>query len=146
MTAKPNFEPARFDPTLKALLDRYGISEEVAAYAGIFSVENARRDLKPLAKSGATFAVRHHGEKAAQVANLGGRVIPYYPRVRNFRWVDVLRNPSISLRVTNDHLEALKLCSEGSPAIAVVGVPKEQLAEWLSSQGAAVIVRNGALH
>ena len=146
MAANTNSNSACFDPNLKALLDRYGISEEVAAYAGIFGVENAQRDLKHLAKDGAAFAVRHHDEKSAHVANSGGRVIPYYPRVRNFRWSDVLNNPGISLVVTDDHLKALKLCSEGTPAIAVVGVSKDQLANWLSSQGADVIVRRGALH
>lgn len=121
----------KFDKRLRALLRRCGISEEAARYAGIYSVQNAREAFK----EGQVIDVERFNASAA--AN-GSAIVPYLPRVKGLDWQEFFNGPG-PLVIVNDELQALKLCLEGTPAIAVVGVSKERVREWLQERGANIV-------
>lgn len=121
----------KIDKRLRKLLRQYGISEEAARYAGIHSVKNARKDLKgrPMVD------VQSFNASAAAK---GGQIVPYLPRVKGLDWRELF-NGSTPPVIVNDELQALKLCLEGCPTIAIVGVQKERVREWLQERGAKVV-------
>ena len=48
-----------------------------------------------------------------------------------------------ALVIVDDEIKAIKLSLEGVPAIAIVGVSKERIAEWIRERGANLISRKG---
>lgn len=59
-------------------------------------------------------------------------------------WRAVLNDPRQSIVLTNSTAQAMRLCREGVPAIAVLGISAADLTTWLRAKGARVITKGSA--
>ena len=66
------------------------------------------------------------------------------PEVAGMDWKRIAADISCSIVFVNRVSEAERLCLQGQPAIAILGVSKGKLAKWLRRRGAKIFDRGSA--
>lgn len=67
-----------------------------------------------------------------------GAGLAVFPQCHAVDWNKVSRDHRCAIVFTNTIASALKLCRQGQPAIAVIGVTQHDLKAWLALRGANV--------
>lgn len=73
-----------------------------------------------------------------------GAALVVVPEVTGIDWRAVMANSSQSIVITNRPSQALRLCLQGQPAIAVMGASEPAIAKWLRARGANAKNKAGA--
>ena len=123
-----------------ALLRDYGITEEAALYAGIFSVGNSKQEMRDGLEARAALAIPYFDIYGEPVTTAPASL--YFPRVRELDWVAISDDTSVSIVIVNDELRALALCVAGIPSIAFRGISETRLTDWLRERGAICVRTN----
>lgn len=69
----------------------------------------------------------------------------YFPDVPGMDWEAILASDR-PLVFVNRPEKAMQLCLRGIPAIAVIGMSEDDLADFIRERGGDVTIRTGALH
>lgn len=73
-----------------------------------------------------------------------GYALVVVPDVAGLDWSRIAADPNIPLVVTNRPSQAVRLCQQGQPAVAIMGASEAAVAKWLRARGANVIDKAGA--